>query len=388
MINLIKWNDAMNVVMKHIVTILILFTYGVNAQAFSLGGPASIWSSFLGSRLFASSSPSTSSVPLSSASKVSPADQSFPFPEGMKKAPTVLSIHIAEAITKVIPLLVTPKLLAMIQAKTVVQEATSLPMASFQPVAPPSNTNFIVNNSDGVEKTSATYGKPITSSQNSNAVPQELLHRPFSGTFDISSLYVFRGISRSGNSPAFQGDFTYTFPKPGIYFKVWGSNVDLMSMQGQQATVEADTVAGIKNKIGQHLAYDLAMVRYNFPKASGLNYNEFVSLLTYRIFTLTLGYSSNAFNSHTNGLYYSGSFDLPIPERFAFQYTDVALIGNYGHYNLSEVNGLRSYSDFMLGIKKSIQRYTLQFVWLGTNGEANQEGLDANRLVATVFANF
>jgi len=318
-----------------------------------------------------------------------PVNSTFPLPEGMKTAPPLLSSSITSAISSIIASTMTPEWMAIITSKT--ETKTSVPpvpvqMASFQPVGPPSGLTSI-DNSTSNPLSLTTASKSDVKQKSKILMMQSLKPKSFTGTFDITSRYVFRGISHNANNPAFQGGLTYTFLRTGIYFNVWGSNVDFLSRQGQQASVEADTIAGIKNNIGKNFTYDFSIVRYNYPKASGANYNEFVSRLIYRIFTVTLGYSSNAFNAHANGLYYNGAFSLPIPERYAFQYTNVSLIGNYGHYNLSKDAGLRSYSDFMLGIKKAINQYTLILQWAGTNGEAKLKGLDANRLVGTVAVN-
>jgi uncharacterized protein (TIGR02001 family) len=304
----------------------------------------------------------------------------------MKTPPSPLSPAITSAITPVITAAITPDLIALIkEALPKETPPPSPPMASFQPVGPPTETMTPV---DFDKLPPASETNVPSPSSNNEAMPIIIKPKSFTGSFDITSLYVFRGISRSGNSPAFQGDFTYTFLTNGIYLKVWGSNVDFLSRQGQQATVEADTIAGVKNKLGTDFTYDLSMVRYNFAKAPGANYNEFVSFLKYKILTFTLGYSPNAFNAHANGLYYNGGFDIPIPEKYTFQYTNVSLFGHYGHYNLSEAVDLRSYSDFLIGLQKVINPYTLQLFWKGTNEESHQKGLDGNRLVATVFVHF
>src|SRR3982751_6029953 len=91
---------------------------------------------------------------------------------------------------------------------------------------------------------------------------------PLTGNFDITTNYVFRGISNSNNNPAFQGGLTYTFLTSGIYFNVWGSNVDFVDAYDNQATVEADTIVGISNSINDNWSYDVNFDRYNYPKAS------------------------------------------------------------------------------------------------------------------------
>ncbi|WP_022974490.1 TorF family putative porin, partial [Xanthomonas maliensis] len=48
---------------------------------------------------------------------------------------------------------------------------------------------------------------------------------PLSGTFAVTSDYVFRGISQTNGDPAFQAGLTYKHPS-GFYAAAWTSNVD------------------------------------------------------------------------------------------------------------------------------------------------------------------
>src|SRR5688500_10708134 len=81
-----------------------------------------------------------------------------------------------------------------------------------------------------------------TLSYKSAAVP--VSHGGLTGNFDMTSNYMFRGISNSNNLPAVQGGWTYTFGGTGLYFNLWGSNVNFVDPQGNLATVEFDTIMG------------------------------------------------------------------------------------------------------------------------------------------------
>jgi uncharacterized protein (TIGR02001 family) len=342
-------------------------------------------SSLLGSRFAATTVP-VNSLPVNT--KQLPSEPLFPLPEGVRVTPRILSASLTTLITATISSVITPEFITLIKAKLLPESPPPVPIATFEPVGPPENISTDVESALPVE---VLENKQISKKKQDDELLKKILsfqRRAFQGTFDITSLYVFRGISKSANSSAFQGGFTYTFLSSGIYLKVWGSNVDFLSRQAQQATVEADTIAGIKNKIGENFIYDLNMVRYNYPKAPGANYNEFVSFLRYKILTFNLGYSPNAFNAHENGLYYNGGLDIPIPERFAFQYANVSLFTHYGHYSLSERSEIKSYNDFLIGLQKITHPYTMQLMWKGTNQESGQKGLDANRLVGTLFIEF
>jgi uncharacterized protein (TIGR02001 family) len=226
----------------------------------------------------------------------------------------------------------------------------------------------------------------------SSISPKEEAKSPLTGNFDITTNYVFRGISQTDNQPAFQGGLTYTFLTPGIYFNLWGSNVNFTSNQGTQATVEVDTIAGIHNEIGENFSYDISFARYNYPNASGANYNELILIGIYHFSTGTsllgnFGYSPNVYNVHENGDYYMGGISQKLPSHYVY-FNDVSIAGTIGHYSLPRNKELYSYNDYSVTIKKKIDNYTLSLQWTGTNGRNNTPPLDDDHLLATVNVDF
>jgi uncharacterized protein (TIGR02001 family) len=243
------------------------------------------------------------------------------------------------------------------------------------------------NASPAAGANAATSQQNASSAAGASAAAPQQAQSPVSGNFDITTNYIFRGISNSNNNPAFQGGLTYTFLKTGIYFNVWGSNVDFLDPQGRQATVEADTIVGIANNINDNWNYNLSFDRYNYPKASGITYNEVIGTLTYKIITITLGDSLNVYGSHNNGLYYNGLIKIPVSEKL-FHLNDLSAEGSYGHYSLPRNAGLLSYNDYMVGLDKTIGTYDMLLQYTNTNHRAHQSGLDTGTLVATLTANF
>lgn len=212
---------------------------------------------------------------------------------------------------------------------------------------------------------------------------------PLTGTFDITSNYIFRGVSNSNNLPAFQGGLTYTFLSTGIYANIWGSNVNFPDAAGNLATVEIDTILGITNPIGDHFTYDINIDRYNYPKAAS-SYNEFIANATYYFLTAQFGYSTNVYNSHGNGTYYNLGFKYLIPAKFIFGQENVNISGGVGHYSLPSNKGLNSYNDYNLQISKTINSYTLAIQWTDTNGRDTQDAapLRESHIIGTVTVNF
>jgi len=219
--------------------------------------------------------------------------------------------------------------------------------------------------------------------------PAEEEASPLTGNFNITSNYVFRGVSNSNNLPAFQGGLTYTFLSSGVYANIWGSNVNFQDASGNTATVEMDTIVGIANSIGDNFSYDINLDRYNYPKAAS-SYNEAIANAKYYFVTAQIAYSANVYNSHGSGTYYNLGFKYDIPAQFIFGQQDVRVSGGIGHYSLPRREGLYSYNDYNLQISKNIKNYTLAVQWADTNGRDIQDArpLRESHLIATATVNF
>lgn len=205
-----------------------------------------------------------------------------------------------------------------------------------------------------------------------------------SGTYDITSNYVFRGVSQSANLPAVQGGLTYSFPV-GLYLNVWGSNV---KFTGTDATVEIDTIAGWRGEVGENFRYDINVDRYNYPGTASLNYNELIGVFGYRVLQFTFGYSANAYNTHQTGTYYNLALNFDIPPRYFFKLEDVSLGAATGHYSLPRAAG-NSYNDYSISLNKKLNdTYTLMAQWTSTNHKQKIAPYDDSHLLGMLTANF
>lgn len=249
------------------------------------------------------------------------------------------------------------------------------------------NITLAADNSD--KKNTEKAAIVETGKQGDPTASKEEAESPISGNLALTSNYVWRGVSLSDNLAAVQGSLTYTFLKTGIYLNVWGSNIKFPDINGNTATVELDTVAGIANAVGDQFSYDISLARYNYPGARGVNYNEFLTRWAYYFLTAELDYSGNVFNTHSGGTYYNLGFNYDIPYKYIFNVNDVAIKGGIGHFSLPKSVGLQSYNDYLLQISKTFGIYNLALLWTATNGRSIDEpALKANHLVATLTANF
>ncbi|MBS0384950.1 MAG: hypothetical protein JSS00_06340 [Proteobacteria bacterium] len=76
------------------------------------------------------------------------------------------------------------------------------------------------------------------------------------GSIQVTSDYVFRGLSLNNNDPAFQGGVDWG--NDGFYVGTWGSTV----VDG----IEVDVYAGWTPKTGP-VSWDLGVISYNYPGA-------------------------------------------------------------------------------------------------------------------------
>lgn len=215
---------------------------------------------------------------------------------------------------------------------------------------------------------------------------EEPPHSPLNISFDVTSNYVFRGISQTANLPAFQGSFTYKFLRSGMYFTIWGSNIKQTAPNGAEATVEIDTTAGIANQMNEHWKYDLFYIHSHYPSASQLNYDEMTGILTYRFLIGTVAYSLNELGTHAKGWYYNLGFNLPLPTYYNVL-TNTNLLIAAGHYSLARVTG-KSYNDYSVAISKTISQFNFALQWTDTNRRYTHNSLDSTHLFATVTVNW
>jgi uncharacterized protein (TIGR02001 family) len=204
-----------------------------------------------------------------------------------------------------------------------------------------------------------------------------------SGNLAWVSNYMFRGISQTRNLPAVQGSLTYSFPY-GIYANAWGSNVRFVD---SPATVEMDTILGVRNTIGENFTYDISGARYNYPGAKDLNYNELNTVFNYYFLQAGYSYSANEYNSHTTGQYYQGGINYEIPSNYVFGLNGVNILALFGHFSLKQPAG-NSYNDYNVMLSKKIKSYTFAAQWTSTNGRAKNSPYDGSTLIGQVIANF
>ena len=228
-----------------------------------------------------------------------------------------------------------------------------------------------------------------------------------SASVTLTTDYIYRGISQTNNDPAIQGSFDISH-ESGVYAGIWASNVDLDDPDasgplGGNNNIELDLYVGIAGETSYGLGWDIGWLRYQYPHASGLNFNEIYGGLNYSpLEAMDLGftyYYGIHTENHEPGQYYDVSVDLrpfyalsdgsPV---IAF-IKDLNLGVHYGYYDndrdfFAPPTGATSdpdYSDWKVGVSKSIGAFNFEVAYTDTdlNGATS---IDDGRALFTVSA--
>lgn len=121
---------------------------------------------------------------------------------------------------------------------------------------------------------------PLVSFAQEAAAPEaaeEEASFPLSLTLAATTDYVFRGVSQTGDGPAFQAGLTYSAPF-GLYAGVWGSNVDFGT-----GGFETDYYVGWNTDLNDSWNLDLGVTRYTYSGDKSLSgdYDEFIGKVTW-----------------------------------------------------------------------------------------------------------
>jgi hypothetical protein len=215
------------------------------------------------------------------------------------------------------------------------------------------------------------------------------------GNIDITTNYMFRGVSQTGNGPAIQGGFTFTYNPLNLNLGIWGSNVDGSSgtsywtapnAAGEQVVVAPDTPGAQENVLSapgysganmetdftaswtptwDKIGLDLGYVRYEYFNTDYTpnNTNEFHLGASYDFGVVapkaTVSYSDNFF-----GFGSAWYYDLTIPVKLPYDFT---LTGHYG-WNQSDNSpnhgGYNNYQDYSVALSHDFIGLSFTLAWI------------------------
>ena len=192
---------------------------------------------------------------------------------------------------------------------------------------------------------------------------------PFSYNIGLVTDYRFRGISQSRRMPALQGGVDFTHGS-GLYVGLWASTVRIIRDAGGDGYVELDIYGGYRGKIGESFAYDVGVLRYQYPNA-GLavtpNTTEIYGAVTFGPATVKY---SHGVTDETFGVANSrGSGYLEAAATFDTGFWGLSITPHIGHQRFRN-NSVASYTDWSLGVSKEIMAgLTGSFTVVGTNAD-------------------
>jgi uncharacterized protein (TIGR02001 family) len=123
-------------------------------------------------------------------------------------------------------------------------------------------------------------------------------HAQVSGSLTLTSDYLFRGLSQSGEDPALQGGIEYAHDS-GFYVGGWGSSVSWLSDADPDVSnsLELDAYAGFRGTFGDsEFGYDVGGIYYWYPGDYPPGFfdpdtGELYAGLTYSLFGLKYSYA-------------------------------------------------------------------------------------------------
>lgn len=195
---------------------------------------------------------------------------------------------------------------------------------------------------------------------------------PITSSWDLTSNYIFRGLTQTNNTGAVQGGITYTLPGTGIYGNVWGSNVKFPEddLGHTAATLEFDTSIGFSSTIGDNFSYGLALTRYNYTQSAYFDYNELIANIQFHFITALVGYSNDVYATGEPGTYYNLGINYNVPEKYIFGISGVNILGGIGYYDLNNQTSLyTSYKDYKIQLAKTFDAYQVAVAWTDTDGK-------------------
>jgi uncharacterized protein (TIGR02001 family) len=213
------------------------------------------------------------------------------------------------------------------------------------------------------------------------------------GDFELSanvamtSDYVWRGVSQSGEEPAIQGGFDLSH-NSGFYIGTWASNIDFDT----NTQIELDLYAGFAKEFENSLSVDVGAIQYFYPGGLAANEYDFIE------YYLGLGYSVAGVGLSTK-YSYSPDFTATIPDASAqyielgIEYTlpkEIVAAAHYGHSFGNAFTTPSSYDDYSLGLSKELFGLGLDVTYYDTDSDgstlyAKNAG---SRVVLTVSKSF
>ncbi len=198
----------------------------------------------------------------------------------------------------------------------------------------------------------------------------------------VTTDYVFRGYTQTGEDAAVQGGVDWADPS-GWYIGAWASNIDFGP--GDDASMEVDLYGGYAWEIND-VSYDLGVIYYAYPGAdemSGYDFIEAYLSLGYDLEAVSLSaavnFTPDNFGETGNGWYLTGGLSRALSEALSVD-------ANVGFSQVTPDFG-EDYLDWNLGLSYSFSRFAMDLRYHDTDAPDCAGACDA-RVVLSLSAGF
>ena len=210
-----------------------------------------------------------------------------------------------------------------------------------------------------------------------------------SANVGLTTDYVFRGISQSGEEPAIQGGVDFNCGR--FYAGVWGSSIDFEGL----ATAEIDIYGGFKHAMGP-VTFDVGLIYYAYA-------GRFASDIDADFLELKLGASGDIWKGGTLGgtVFYSPDAQFGVGPSWTFEGTlshalpkvglfSPTVSGTVGHVTFSDLDDA-DYTYWNLGLTLGfLEKWSLDVRYWDTDLDDCAGAIFAcdSRVVGTVKYSF
>ena len=163
----------------------------------------------------------------------------------------------------------------------------------------------------------------------------------FTGNFALSSDYIWRGMSQTGEDFAYSGGVDVSLEN-GSYVGVWGSNVDFGP--DDDTSYEIDAYFGYTDETARGVSFDTGYISYNYPGGEDLDFEEIYIGVGYKWVGLNHSFGIDKAPDNTEWSVSLGD------SGFGVVYGDY---DDYGKYTLVSYNFTQTVFGFSIGIALS-----------------------------------
>ena len=205
---------------------------------------------------------------------------------------------------------------------------------------------------------------------------------PVSANLAVTTDYVFRGYTQTGEDAAVQGGVDWE-DSSGWYVGAWASKIDFGP--GDGASMEVDLYGGYAWEAND-VSYDLGLIYYAYPGAdsdSGYDFFEAYASLGYDLDAVSLSaalhFTPDNFGETGNGWYVTGGLSRGLSESFSVD-------ANVGSSQVTPDFG-EDYLDWNLGLSYSLSQFGLDLRYHDTDAPDCTGACDS-RIVLSLSVGF